>query len=234
MKKFRKLFPFIWKPILFVMLGCAIVYFAFAPVLQIAYAAADMMLADKAPDFNKETRDILNAVSPDKTGDSNDFTTSPQTSNGEDAENTISISEINYPIYGDLYATLTIGENTMDVYFGDDMAFLRKGVGQYLGSFIPGYGRPILISGHNRSYFKPLQNLKVGDPLIMTTAYGVYRYEITRIQPYTPTDPAAFDLSKQEEELILYTCYPFDAPIGRAPQRLFVYAKLVSGAKIVN
>jgi hypothetical protein len=35
------------------------IYFTFAPILQVAYAATDMMLADKAPDFTKGTRDIL-------------------------------------------------------------------------------------------------------------------------------------------------------------------------------
>lgn len=45
------------------------------------------------------------------------------------------------------------------------------------------------------------------------------------------TDRTAYDLSADYENLIMYTCYPFDA-LGLTPQRYFVYAKLVSGTPI--
>lgn len=45
------------------------------------------------------------------------------------------------------------------------------------------------------------------------------------------TDRTAYDLSADYENLIMYTCYPFDA-LGLTTQRYFVYAKLVSGTPI--
>ena len=36
------------------------------------------------------------------------------------------------------------------------------------------------------------------------------------------------DFSREDENLILYTCYPFDA-MGFTPDRFFVYARYISG-----
>ena len=41
-------------------------------------------------------------------------------------------------------------------------------------------------------------------------------------------DETAYDFTRTDENLILYTCYPFDA-LGFTPNRFFVYAKYVSG-----
>ena len=41
-------------------------------------------------------------------------------------------------------------------------------------------------------------------------------------------EETAYDFTRTDENLILYTCYPFDA-LGFTPNRYFVYAKYVSG-----
>ena len=48
-------------------------------------------------------------------------------------------------------------------------------------------------------------------------------YEILDYQ-----DETAYDFTRTDENLSLYTCYPFDA-LGFTPNRFFVYAKYVSG-----
>lgn len=63
------------------------------------------------------------------------------------------------------------------------------------------------------------------------TSYGNYIYEITDTAVKKATDRTAYDLSADYENLIMYTCYPFDA-LGLTTQRYFVYAKLVSGTPI--
>ena len=44
-------------------------------------------------------------------------------------------------------------------------------------------------------------------------------------------DTTAYDLSADYDNLVLYTCYPFDE-IGLTSQRFFVYADLVEGITI--
>ena len=48
----------------------------------------------------------------------------------------------------------------------------------------------------------------------------------TKILDYR--DSSAYDFSREDENLILYTCYPFDA-MGFTPDRFFVYARYISG-----
>ncbi|HRN39316.1 MAG TPA: class D sortase, partial [Ruminococcus bromii] len=108
---------------------------------------------------------------------------------------------------------------------------LRNGVGIYAGSFVPGYGGTILVAGHNNTYFNGLKNAAVGQKVEIKTSYGNYIYEITDTAVKKATDRTAYDLSADYENLIMYTCYPFDA-LGLTTQRYFVYAKLVSGTPI--
>ncbi|MDF2568387.1 MAG: hypothetical protein K0R90_1843, partial [Oscillospiraceae bacterium] len=43
----------------------------------------------------------------------------------------------------------------------------------------------------------------------------------------------AYDLSQKKEQLILYTCYPFNT-LGLTSKRFFVYADKISGPQIVD
>lgn len=83
----------------------------------------------------------------------------------------------------------------------------------------------------NNTYFNGLKNAAVGQKVEIKTSYGNYIYEITDTAVKKATDRTAYDLSADYENLIMYTCYPFDA-LGLTPQRYFVYAKLVSGTPI--
>lgn len=119
-----------------------------------------------------------------------------------------------------------------NLYFGDSAEVLKYGVGQFTGSFMPGNGRPILVAAHNNTYFHLLGDLKEGDIVTITTNYGVYEYEVSGYNLTTNKDKNAYDLSKKEEELIMYTCYPFNM-LGLTSQRYFVYATKKSGPTII-
>lgn len=140
---------------------------------------------------------------------------------------------VQYPNYGNLFGELIINDCNVDanLFFGDNDVALRNGVGIYAGSFVPGYGGTILVAGHNNTYFNGLKNAAVGQKVEIKTSYGNYIYEITDTAVKKATDRTAYDLSADYENLIMYTCYPFDA-LGLTPQRYFVYAKLVSGTPI--
>ena len=89
-------------------------------------------------------------------------------------------------------------------------------------------GKTILLAGHNNTFFNDLQHAEAGATVTITTHYGVYTYEVTGTEILDYQDETAYDFTRTDENLILYTCYPFDA-LGFTPNRFFVYAKYVSG-----
>ena len=148
-------------------------------------------------------------------------------------EQTTTISEEkksleNYPEYGTQYATIEIqriGAN-LPVYFGDTLDILKKGVGHSSGSYFPGEGGSILYMGHNsKKVFRRFSELQIGDEIKVTTTYGEYNYKIYDMQLINETDTDKVPIQRDEEILMVYTCYPFNN-IGYATQRYVVYAKL--------
>lgn len=145
----------------------------------------------------------------------------------------IPFSSITYPTEGDRYATITISGTNVDapVYYGDTNKILNQGVGTYIengGAGLPGEGKTILLAGHNNTFFNDLQHVEDGATVTITTHYGVYTYEVTDTKILDYQDTSAYDFSRTDENLILYTCYPFDA-LGFTSDRFFVYARYVSG-----
>ena len=146
---------------------------------------------------------------------------------------TIPFSSVTYPVKGDRYATITVSGTNVDapVYYGDSNKILNAGVGTYAddgGAGIPGQGKTILLAGHNNTFFNDLQHAEIGATVTITTHYGIYTYEITDMEVRDYQDATAYDFTRTDENLIMYTCYPFDA-LGFTPNRYFVYAKYVSG-----
>ena len=136
---------------------------------------------------------------------------------------------INYPEYGTQYATIEIPriDVNLPVYFGDTLEILKKGVGHSSGSYFPGEGGSIVYMGHNsRNVFRRFSELQIGDDITVTTSYGVYKYEIYDMQLIKETELDKVPIQKEEEILMVYTCYPFNN-IGYATQRYVVYAKPV-------
>lgn len=151
---------------------------------------------------------------------------------------TIDKQSITYPYPGDRYGEISIDGTTVSapLYYGDDTATLNKGVGTYkddVGVGIPGEGKTILLAGHNNTFFNGLQQVEIGDIVTIETHYGTYTYEVTDMQVKDYQDSSAYDFSRTDENLIMYTCYPFDA-LGFTPDRYFVYAKYISGPVLVD
>ncbi len=202
-------------PLFFSLLIYTLVYLAVEPVVNAGVAVASMVIARETPNFLED----LSTIYQDK---------------NLIERSSIPLSEVVIPYIGTHYANLSIERLgvTTPVYFGDSDRILLAGAGQYSGSFLPGFKRPILLSGHNMSVFNYLQYLTVGDKISLKTNYGLYIYEVTAIAIHSATDPTAIDLGKQEEELILYTCYPFQRLSSRKYDRWFVYAKRISGPDV--
>ncbi|MEW6183396.1 MAG: class E sortase [Bacillota bacterium] len=100
---------------------------------------------------------------------------------------------------------------------------LNKGPGWYEQSALPGQGNTA-IAGHRTMYgawFRHVDRLKAGDPIILRYEGKVYRYEVERVFPVANNDwsvikPCGYPV------LTLTTCHP----VGSARQRLVVRAAL--------
>ena len=134
-----------------------------------------------------------------------------------------------YPEYGTKYADIEIPaiDVNLPVYYGEDLDLLKKGVGHSSGSYFPGEGGSIIYMGHNfEGFFRRFGELKVGDKIIIKANYGEYNYEIYDLKLVEETNVNALPIQKNEEILMVFTCYPFNN-VGYAYQRYVVYAYLV-------
>jgi sortase A len=123
------------------------------------------------------------------------------------------------------------------VYWGDTTKILSAGVGQYMGSFLPGFDRSILLSAHNTSYFKPIEQIQVGDIVAYGTNYGEFQYiveEVTIMSVGEAEDMLDHLLALHEEKLIMYTCYPFQSLVGSKDKRIFVFANKLTGPRVIR
>lgn len=206
---------FILVPVALFAVMCLFVTAFFFPTISDAVSIGNMFFSDKQVDYSSSYENI--------------FVPTTNTSN------TINASGIDFPKIGKQFGELKIDGRNVDskLFFGDGKVPLRNGVGVYAGSFIPGYGKTILVAGHNNTYFNGLKNVKKGDIVKINTSYGNYKYKVTGTKLYNASSKKSYDLSAKKENLILYTCYPFDQ-LGLTEKRFFVYAEKISGPKIVG
>jgi sortase A len=109
---------------------------------------------------------------------------------------------------------------------GDDARTLRRAVGHIPGTALPDEPGNVVLAGHRDTFFRPLQNARKNDEIVLTTADGIYRYRIGSIRVVGPNDTRVLR-SSDEPILTLVTCYPFSY-IGAAPQRFVVQAFRIS------
>ncbi len=207
---------FIILPIIFFIGIYLVLYIALNPMISTVSAIGGLMFSDIETDYSTTYKNIFVPVN-----------------NEKEQEDYISLDQIEYPMYGNLFGELIIEDCDIDakMFFGDGDVALRNGVGIYTGSFIPGYGKTILVAGHNNTDFNGLKNSKEGQIVKLRTSYGNYEYKITKKAIKRYDDKTAYDLTADYENLIMYTCYPFDE-LGLTEYRYFVYADYVSGPKI--
>lgn len=149
-----------------------------------------------------------------------------------DSDIVVSKSKIKVPKEGDRYATIRVDRVNFKkpLFYGDNDVILNLGIGHYMGSSLPGEGKPILLAGHNGTEFYQLQNMKKGDIVKIETSWGDYTYKIHDMETIDKKDFDATILNEDKNELLMYTCYPFDTV--NTPYRYFVYATMVSGPKL--
>lgn len=134
-----------------------------------------------------------------------------------------------HPSEGDTLGSLSIPAlgKTIPIIQGTRSDDLRKGVGHFAQSVLPGQKDNCVLSGHRDTVFSGLGALKTGDEFVVQTARGDYTYRIKRIR-IVHADDRTVIVPTNHAVLTVTTCYPFDF-IGSAPDRYVLSADLVSG-----
>ena len=88
----------------------------------------------------------------------------------------------------------------------------------------PGSPGASVISAHRDTHFKSLKNIKIGDHLSLALMDGrVLRYQVTQSR-IAPWDQSGLSAEGFEPELVLTSCWPFDA-ITPTDQRFILHAE---------
>ncbi len=94
---------------------------------------------------------------------------------------------------------------------GDEWETLKKGAGHHRGTANPGERGNVYISGHNDIFgqiFRRLEDLDLGDEIILYAGTTPYRYIVREKRIVEPTDVSVM-YPTTEPILSLQTCYPY-------------------------
>jgi len=139
-----------------------------------------------------------------------------------------SMAVLTHPKVGNKLGVLSIPSlgQTFPIVEGTSASELKRGVGHFHGSVMPGGADNCVLSGHRDTVFVKLGQLKKGDRLIVTTAAGKFTYKITQIRIVRADDKTVV-VHSDHAVLTVSTCYPFRF-IGSAPNRFVLVADLVA------
>lgn len=247
--RIKKFLAWSCMPLAFTLAGYFVIYVSAKPFIDMAMAVKSMVVSQSEQDFSSGLSSIFQGTeretgkAPAAGEESAPQETPPEETAQEETqaeeqlqepEETVPMSAVVLPDYGACYGKLTCDRIGLDVpvYWGDDNTILKAGAGQYIGSFLPGFNRTILLAAHNTTYFAPLEYIAAGDQITFATNYGRYVYQVTEVSVRHHEDASAYDLSREREQLVLYTCYPFEILSVRKQQRLFVYADRIAGPDV--
>ncbi|TML56397.1 MAG: class E sortase [Actinobacteria bacterium] len=108
---------------------------------------------------------------------------------------------------------------------GTDHDSLTKGPGWDMRTYLPGAGELIYIAGHRTTYLAPfahIENIRVGDFVIIQVPYGTFQYRVFRHVVVPSTDLGVLR-SHGREVVELQACHPRFF----ATHRYIVYARLM-------
>ena len=108
------------------------------------------------------------------------------------------------------------------VFQGSDDHTLRQGLGHIETTPLPGERGNVAIAGHRDSFFRPLQNVQVGDDIWVDTVEDRAHYRVSWSRVVKPDEISVIGPTSVAA-LTLVTCHPFRF-IGRAPDRFIVRA----------
>lgn len=134
------------------------------------------------------------------------------------------------PELGSKFGEMYIPSISLDypLIHGDRDEDLKKGIGHYAGSTLPGENGNVVTCGHRDTVFRKLKDVKIGDKIVIKTYYGKFNYKVAKIRIVQPDDRTVV-VRSDKEMLTIYTCYPFEF-IGHAPQRYVIEADYIGSS----
>lgn len=217
-RKIKRRLAYIYFPLIFAVVGIVIFRFVFIAAVP-NYQDYNLMAFGNPPAFTQKL-------------DQKSFVAYE----GKAANTIDNVKDITLPVVNQQYAEIKCDKLGIlaPVFWGDSDLILRSGVGTYTASSLPGYDRTILMSAHNATYFEGLEDVAQGDVFTLTTTYASFEYKVSDIKVLAADDADAVDFNREEEQLVLYTCYPFQALASVNNERLFVYCDKIAGPSAKN
>ena len=115
------------------------------------------------------------------------------------------------------------------VFDGTDEVTLNRGAGRIEGTSLPGQQGNLGIAGHRDGFFRQLNDLALGDRIVIDTLDLSSTYIIEDLRVVEPSD--VWVLGPTDSQTVtLVTCYPFYF-VGSAPQRYIVRAVLTNSVE---
>lgn len=111
---------------------------------------------------------------------------------------------------------------------GDGWQQLKKGVGQHIGSVNPGENGNVVLSAHNDIFgeiFRDLDQLELGDEIVLYTNQRSHTYIVTESQVVEPTRVEVMAPTTQPTATLI-SCYPYLVD----DQRIVITARLQGGS----
>ncbi|WP_226668353.1 class D sortase [Metabacillus litoralis] len=133
---------------------------------------------------------------------------------------------------GDQIGSLIIPklDRAIPILEGDSQEVLKKGIGHVITTPLPGEENNSILAGHRDTFFRNLNELEIGDKLLVERKNTYYIFLIKKIRIVNKEDQTVI-VPRPRSTLTLTTCYPFNF-IGPAPQRYIVEAELIKKPKI--
>jgi sortase A len=120
--------------------------------------------------------------------------------------------------------------NSLDIqvpiFNGTEEAILDRGAGRIKGMAKMDEEGNLGISAHRDSFFRSLKDIQMGADILVQSASGVEKYQVTDIS-IVPKEDASVLKAPPGKRLTLVTCYPF-YHVGHAPERYIVTAEPVA------
>jgi len=108
---------------------------------------------------------------------------------------------------------------------GIDMETLKYAVGHFTDTAMPGEKGNFCVAGHRsytyNEYFNRLDEMKIGDEIIVKTVKGEYKYKVYETKVVEPTEVSVLEPTK-DATLTLVTC----TPVRVATHRLIIKGRL--------
>ncbi|NBG88094.1 class D sortase [Isachenkonia alkalipeptolytica] len=123
-------------------------------------------------------------------------------------------SEVSYVERGAVIGKIEIPsiDVNLPLLFGSDAQTLDRGAGQMIGTAAPGEIGNTAIAGHraNRDgrFFYRLNELDVGDEIIVQTQDGTFVYTVYDTKIVDPTDLSVLNRNQTDRIVTLITCHP--------------------------